>query len=60
VYQQTGTSSFEKAYFYQVEKQEQKTYKIGEVINTGTFEITAISADQKTVVGGQYVNEKAF
>lgn len=40
-------------------KQEQKTYKIGEVINTGTFEITTISADQKTVVGGQYVNEKA-
>jgi len=40
-------------------KQEQKIYKIGEVINTGTFEITAVSADQKTVVGGQYVNEKA-
>jgi len=40
-------------------KQEQKTYKIGEVINTGTFEITAVSANQKTVVGGQYLNEKA-
>ena len=31
VYQQTGTSSFEKAYFYQVEKQEQKTYSKAEV-----------------------------
>ena len=31
VYQQTGTSSFEKAYFYQVEKQEQKTYSKVEV-----------------------------
>lgn len=40
-------------------KQEQKTYKIREVINTNTFEITTVSADQKTVVGGQYVNEKA-
>jgi len=40
-------------------KQEQKTYKIGEVINTGTFEITTVSANQKAVVGGQYVNEKA-
>jgi len=28
VYQQTGTSSFEKAYFYQVEKQEQETYSV--------------------------------
>jgi len=40
-------------------KQEQKTYKIGEVIKTDNLEVTTISTDQKTVVGGQYVNEKA-
>ena len=34
VYQQTGTSSFEKAYFYQVEKQEQETYSKAEVFQS--------------------------
>ncbi len=40
-------------------QQEQKTYKVGEIINTNTFEITTIGVEQKTVVGDTYVNEKA-
>ena len=51
VYQQTGTSSFEKAYFYQVEKQEQKTYSKAEVFCIiGVLLYSGLSAQQMSVL----------
>ncbi|MCQ3944212.1 MAG: hypothetical protein DPW11_00310 [bacterium] len=35
------------------------TYKIGETFSTGKMDFTMISVDQKSMVGGQYLSEKA-
>lgn len=35
------------------------TYKIGETFSTGKMDFTMISVDQKSMVGSQYLNEKA-